>query len=104
MFIVDCLWQVEGVKVDVSLRTPWPAPEEDREEGVRGAAREGGSVTEILPGAGEGGERTHGGSVKVLTNKRLSLLAVDDGCDQGAESDVDELLEFSCTEDPPHTM
>ena len=107
--IVACVHQVDGVKIDVSLRTPWPTPEEERGEAVEGVVREGGAGTEIpLREGGErshGGERSQGGCVKVLTSKRLSLLAVDDGCDQEVGSEVDdELLEFSYTEDPPHTM
>ena len=98
--VVDCVHQVDGVKVDVSLRTPWPAPEEERGEAVEGTVRE-----EVEIPLRERGEKLQGGGVKVLTSKRLSLLAVDDGCDQEVGSEVeDELLEFSFVEDPPRTM
>ena len=83
--------------MEVSLRTPWPAPDGEGEQGER-AAREGGHGVVTR-------EKTQGGSAKVLTRKRLSLLAVttDDECDQELGSEVnDELLEFSYTEEPPH--
>ena len=88
--------QVEGVKVDVSLRTPWPLLEESK--GSRGDL--GGSESDVTPGGVADAPRRD----KEL-RKRLSLLAVtpDDWCDQevGPEVNGDELLEFSFTGEVP---
>ena len=82
--------QVEGVKVDVSLRTPWPLPE----EGGRGDS--GDQVPDFSPGATAAGTQRH--HTAEVVQKRLSLLAVTpaDAEEEGSEVN-DELLEFSFT-------
>ena len=92
-FSVTDLPQVEGVKVEVSLRTPWPP--------LEGATSEGGAGKSDTPLRDSGQEH----SEKVSLRKRLSLLAVtsDDGSEEGeVGSEVnEELLEFSYTADEP---
>jgi hypothetical protein len=91
--------RVEGVKVDVSLRTPWPLLEENK--GAEGDS--GGPETPETPPGGVVSRKPQ--RDKELLRKRLSLLAVtpDDGCDQemGSEVNDDELLEFSFTGEAP---
>ena len=116
------------MKLEVSLRTPWPALEEEGGQGAVGGdrpANKGGQVTESPPGVAEGslvrekpvqgagvqgagvqgarvqGLGVQGAGVKVLTLERLSLLreTADDGCGLEQGSEVnDELMEFSYTE------
>ncbi|CAI7990552.1 Synaptojanin-1, partial [Geodia barretti] len=91
--------RVEGVKVEVSLRTPWLLLDENK--GAEGDS--GGPETSETPPGGVVSRKPQ--RDKELLRKRLSLLAVtpDGGCDQemGSEVNDDELLEFSFTGEAP---
>lgn len=95
------------MKVEVSLRTPWPEGEREEEGEVEGSVKGGGGDSEYPPGEGDVAmrERPPEGSLKLLAGKRLSLLAMapDDGADQDVEESGgnDELLECSYTGEPP---
>ena len=82
------------MKVEVSLRTPWPLLEGGEEDSRDPETAPEGGVVSREPRRD-----------KELLRKRMSLLAVtpDDGCDQevGSEVNEDELLEFSFTGEPP---
>lgn len=93
------------MKVEVSLRTPWPEGEREEEEGGK-VVRGGGGDSEHPPGEGDVTMRDKPeGSLRLLAGKRLSLLAMapDDGADQdvGGSEGNDELLECSYTGEPP---
>lgn len=90
---------MEGVKIEVSLRTPWPLAED-----AKGVQDDSGvpESSETPPPGGVVSRQPRGD--KPLRN-RLSLLAVtpDDECDQemGSEVNDDELLEFSFAGEAP---